>query len=85
MESCTGVNVYNSEVTVKANSDEVTPSDLSIVFEVKGVKSHKTTITLEKEAENVIKCVCGVFYRKKGVNFWQGIIAFFPIKQLNVS
>lgn len=83
--SCTGMDDQSLFYTIKANSDEVTPPDLSVVFKVKGVKAQKTTITLKKEAENVMECVCGVFYRRKEVNFWQATIAFFPMKHLNVS
>lgn len=87
MECCSGV--YNQspiyEVTVQAISDKITPPDLSVVFKVKGVKADITTFTLKREAENVMECICGVFYCKKGINFWQAIIAFFPKKQLNVS
>lgn len=83
MENCNQCPIY--EVTVKANSDKVTPPDLSVVFKVEGVKANKTTFTLKREAENAMECACGVFYCKKGVNFWQAIIAFFPKKQLNVS
>ena len=74
------------EVTVKAKPDDVTPPDLSVAFKVKGVKVNKNaTIALEKKAKNVMECVCGVFYRRKEINFWMATIAFFPKKHLNVS
>lgn len=87
MESCTVVDDQFPfyEMTVKADCDEVTPPDLSVSLDVKGVKAHKNIIALKKEAENVIECVCGVFYRKKDANFWKATIAFFPKKHENVS
>ena len=68
------------EMTVSNANTMITPPDLHIVATINGI-----SIEIKKEAQNVIECVCQVFYHKLGLNWWKATLAFFPKEQLMVS
>ena len=68
------------EMTITTVSDETTPPDLTVEAELKGVQ----IIKFEKEAQNVVECVCQVFYHKVAINHWRATFAFFPKQHLKV-
>ena len=65
------------EMMIKAESDRITPPDLTVVATINGLRN-SAKIEIKKEAQNVIACVCQVFYHKLGLNHWRAIVAFFP-------
>ena len=72
------------EMMIMAASDKTTPPDLTVKAELLiGVQKPKI-IKFEKEAQNVVKCVCQVFYYKEAVNHWRARVAFFPKQHFEV-
>ena len=61
----------------------ITPPDLHIVATINGIRN-SANIEIKKEAQNVIECVCQVFYHKLGLNWWKATLAFFPKEHLTV-
>ena len=72
------------EMTISNANTKITPPDLHIVATINGIKN-SANIEIKKEAQNVIKCVCQVFYHKLGLNCWKATLTFFPKKHLMVS
>ena len=72
------------EMTLSNADPKITPPDLHIVATINGIKN-SANIEIKKEAQNVIECVCQVFYHKLGLNWWKATLAFFPKEQLTVS
>ena len=61
-----------------AESDKITPPDLTVEATINGLRN-SVTIELKEEAQNVIECVCQVFYHKLGFpNHWRATFSFFP-------
>ena len=71
------------EMMITAASDVITPPDLTVEAELEGVQK-PNIIKFEKKAENVVECVCQVFYHKIALNHWRARVAFFPKKHLKV-
>ena len=72
------------DTMITAASENITPPDLTFEAELKGVQK-PNKIKFEKEAQNVVECVCQVFYHKEAaLNSWKAIIAFFPKQHLEV-
>ena len=69
------------EVTISAASNETTPPDINVVAKLKGVQK-PNIIEFEKEAQNVVECVCQVFYHKLGLNHWRATFVFFQMSNL---
>ena len=65
------------ETIIKAESDKITPPDLTVEATINGLRN-SAKIEIKKEAQNVVECVCQVFCHKLGLNWWRAIIAFFP-------
>ena len=65
------------EMTITAVSNKTTPPDLTVEAKLKGVQK-PNIIKFEKEAQNVVECVCKVFYHKLYLNHWRARVAFFP-------
>ena len=65
------------EMTITAVSNETTPPDLTVEARLKGVQK-PNIIKFEKEAQNVVECVCKVFYHKVALNHWRARVVFFP-------
>ena len=65
------------EMMITADSDKITPPDLTVEAELKGVQKPNNIIKFEKEAQNVVECVCKVFYHKIGLNYWRVRVTFF--------
>ena len=66
------------EMTFSNGNPKITPPDLHIVATIRGTKN-SVTIKIKKEAQNVIECVCQVFYHKLGFpNHWRATFSFFP-------
>ena len=72
------------EMMITAASDKTTPPDLIVEAMLQGVQQ-PNVIKFEQEAQNVVECVCQVFYRKKALNRWRAIFAFFPKQYLEVQ
>ena len=72
------------EMTLSNADTAITPPDLHIVATINGIKK-SAKIEIKKEAQNVVECVCQVFYHKLGLNWWKATLAFFPKEQLAVS
>ena len=72
------------EMLITAASSKTTPLDLSVEAKLKGVQK-PNIIKFEKEAQNVVECVCQVFYHKEALNHWRARVAFFPKKYLEVT
>ena len=68
---------------ITAVSDKTTPPDLTVEAELKGVQK-PNIIKFEKEAQNVVECVCQVFYYKEALNHWRARVAFLPKHHLEV-
>ena len=68
---------------ITAVSDKTTPPDLTVEAKLKGVQK-PNIIKFEKKAQNVVECVCQVFYHKEALNYWRATFAFFPKHQLKV-
>ena len=68
---------------IKADSDNTTPPDLSVEAKLK-VLTEPNIIKFNKEAQNVVECVCQVFYHKIALNHWIARVAFFPKQLLEV-
>ena len=72
------------EMTLRATDTyKITPPDLIVEAKLKGVQK-PNIIKFEKEAQNVVECVCQVFYHKVALNHWRARVAFFPKQQLQV-
>ena len=71
------------EMIITAASDKTTPPDLMFEAKLKGV-NEPNIILIEKEAQNVVECVCQVFYHKVALNHWRARVAFFPNEYLEV-
>ena len=72
------------EMMITAASEKTTPPDLTVEAKLKGVpKPNK--IKFEKKAQNVVECVCQVFYNKEALNHWKAKITFFPKQHLEVN
>ena len=71
------------EMIVSSTNPKITPPDLHIVATINGIRN-SANIEIKKEARNVVKCVCQVFYHKLGLNWWKATLAFFPKEQLTV-
>ena len=66
------------EVIIKAESDKITPPDLTVEATINGLRN-SAKIEIKKEAQNAIECVCQVFYHKLGSpNHWRATFSFFP-------
>ena len=72
------------EMTLSNADTKITPPDLHIVATINGIRN-SANIEIKKEAQNVIECVCQVFYHKLGPNSWKATLAFFPKEHLTVS
>ena len=72
------------KMTLSNADTKITPPDLHIVATINGIKN-SAIIEIKKEAQNVIECVCQVFYHKLGLNSWKATLAFLPKEQLTVS
>ena len=72
------------EMLITAASNKTTPPDLTVEAKLKGVQK-PTIIKFEKEAQNVVECVCQVFYHMEALNHWRARVAFFPkcLKEVN--
>ena len=68
---------------ITAASNKTTPPDLTVEAELKGVQK-PNIIKFEKEAQNVVECVCQVFYHKEALNHWRARVAFFSKQHLKV-
>ena len=55
------------EMLITAASNKTTPPDLTVEAMLKGVQK-PIIIKFEKEAQNVVECVCQVFYHKEALN-----------------
>ena len=66
-------------------SNKTTPPDLTVEAELKGVQK-PNIINFEKEAQNVVECVCQVFYHKeaRALNYWRARVAIFSKQHLKV-
>ena len=73
------------EMTLRATDNKTTPPDVTVEAEFKGVQIEPTIIKFEKEAQNVVECVCQVFYHKMALNHWRARFAFFPKKHEGVN
>ena len=73
------------EMKITATSDKTTPPDLTVEAKLKGVQKPNNIIKFEKEAQNVVECVCQVFYYKIALNHWRARFAFFPKQHLMVN
>ena len=62
----------------KSPSVRITPPDLKVEAMLKGVQTEPNIIKFEKEAQNVVECLCQVFFHKIALNHWRAIVAFFP-------
>ena len=73
------------EMTLRATDSRTTPPDLTVEANLKGVQTEPNIIKFEKEARNVVECVCKVFYHKIALNYWRARVAFFPkqLKEVN--
>ena len=71
------------EMTVCNANTKITPPDFHIVATMSGMRN-SVNIEIKKEAQNVVECVCQVFYHKLGLNWWKATLAFFPKEQLTV-
>ena len=71
------------EMLIIAVSNKTTPPDLIVEAELKGVQK-PNIIKFKKEAQNVVECVCQVFYHKEAINHWKTRVAFFPKQHLKV-
>ena len=69
--------VHHTEMMITAASMKTTPPDLTVEAKLNGV-SEPNIIKLEGEAQNVVECVCQVFYHKIALNHWRARVAFFP-------
>ena len=72
------------EMIVSSTNTVITPPDLHIVATINGIRN-SANIEIKKEAQNVVECVCQVFYHKLGLNCWKTTLAFFPKEHLMVS
>ena len=72
------------EITVCNANTKITPPVLHIVATMSGIRN-SVNIEIKKEAQNVVECVCQVFYHKLGLNWWKATLAFFPKEKLAVS
>ena len=76
-------------MTFRPVNDKITPHDLTVTAEISptpSVDGAKKPITtkFEKEAQNVVECVCQVFYHKIALNHWRARVALFPKQYLKV-
>ena len=71
------------EMIVISTNPAITPPDLHIVATISGIRN-SATFEINKEAQNVVECVCQVFYHKLGLNWWKATLAFFPKEQITV-
>ena len=71
------------EMTISNANPKITPPDLHIVATINGIKN-SANIEIKKEAQNVVECVCQVFYHKLGLNWWKATLAFLPKEHLTV-
>ena len=71
------------EMMIKAESDKITPPDLTVEATISGLRN-SAKIEIKKEAQNVVECVCQVFYHKVGLNHWRARVAFYPKQHLEV-
>ena len=63
---------------IKAESDKITPPDLTVEATINGLRN-SANIEIKKEAQNVVECVCQVFYHNLGYpNHWRATFSFFP-------
>ena len=62
---------------IKAESDKITPPDLIVEATINRLRNC-ATIKIKHEAQNVVECVCQVFYHKQALNHWRARLAFFP-------
>ena len=65
------------ETIIKAESHKTTPPDLTVEAMLKGVQK-PNFIEYKIEAENVVECVCQVFYHKVALNHWRTRVSLFP-------
>ena len=72
------------EMKLSNANPKITPPDLHIVATINGIRN-SANIEIKKEAQNVVECVCQVFYHKLGLNWWKATLAFFPKEKLAVS
>ena len=70
---------------ITADSDKTTPPDLTVEAKLEGVQTEPNIIKFEKEARNVVECVCKVFYHKIALNHWTARVAFFQKQHLMVN
>ena len=78
------------EMTIKAANEMTTPPDLAVTAKITPTLSVERVkqlniIKFEKEAQNVVKCVCQVFYHKEALNHWKARVAFFPKNHKKVT
>ena len=72
------------EMILRATDSKTTPPDLTVEANLKGVLK-PTIIKFDKEARNVVECVCQVFYHKIALNHWRARVAFFPKQHKEVN
>ena len=65
------------EMIITAALQNTTPPDLTVEAKLEGV-NEPNIIKFEKEAQNVVECVCQVFYHKIALNHWRAKFTFFP-------
>ena len=72
------------KMMITADSDKTTPPDVIVEAMLQGVLE-PNIIKFKQEAQNVVECVCQVFYRKIALNQWRAIFAFFRKEYLEVK
>ena len=72
------------EMLITAASNKTTPPDLTVEAMLEGVQK-PNIIKFEKKAQNVVECVCQVFYHKEALNHWRATFAFFPKQHHEVN
>ena len=72
------------ETIIKAESDKTTPPDLTVEATINELRNC-AKIEIKHEAQNVVECVCQVFYHKEALNHWKARFAFFPIMHKEVK
>ena len=72
------------DMLITTASNKATPPDLTVEVKLKGVQK-PNIIKFEKEAQNVVECVCQVFHHKVALNHWRAKVAFFPKHQFKVT
>ena len=72
------------KMMITADSDKTTPPDVIVEAMLQGVLE-PNIIKFKQEAQNVVECVCQVFYRKIALNQWRAIFTFFRKEYLEVK